>query len=57
MKKYYILNDLDGYGSDHPICVDKHEMKRLVNAGWGRESFHEADQDEIDLYGVYDSDN
>lgn len=30
-KKYYVLNDLDGYGSEFPVCVDEAEKNRLNN--------------------------
>lgn len=58
MKRYYILNDMDGYGSEYPVCVDREEAERLVRE-WGKEDFdeiwHEATENEIGAYGRYDT--
>lgn len=58
-KSYYILNDMEGYGSEYPICVDREEAERLVRE-WGKEDFDEvwrkASEDEIATYGRYDTD-
>lgn len=56
---YYILRDLDGYGSEYPVCVDRSEAERLVRA-WDKEDFgevwREASEEEIAKYGRYDTD-
>ena len=58
MKLYFILNDMDGYGSEYPICVDRKEAERLTRE-WNEEDFdevwREASEDEISEYGRYDS--
>jgi hypothetical protein len=58
MKTYYILNDMDGYGSEYPICVDREEAERLVRE-WDKEDFdevwREATEHEIATYGRYDT--
>lgn len=58
-KTYFILRDLDGYGSEYPICVDRAEAERLVRA-WDKEDFdeiwREATEEEIAKYGRYDTD-
>ena len=54
---YYILSDLEGYGSAYPICVGRYEAERLL-AEWGYESeqfdeiWREADDSDIAEYGV-----
>lgn len=54
---YYVLNNLEGYGSGYPVCVDKKERDRL-NAAWGcgNDVWHTATADEMSEYGTYDSD-
>lgn len=58
-KIYYILRDLDGYGSEYPVCVDREEAERLVRE-WNEADFDEiwteASEEEIAKYGRYDSD-
>lgn len=58
MKTYYILRDLDGYGSEYPICVDRDEAERLVReweCGDFDETWREATEEEIAKYGRYDT--
>lgn len=58
MKTYYILRNMDGYGSEYPICVDREEAERLVRE-WDKEDFdevwREATEYEIATYGRYDT--
>ena len=58
MKHYYILNDMDGYGSEYPVCVDRKEAERLARE-WNKEDFdevwREATENEIAVYGRYDT--
>lgn len=58
-KIYYILTDMEGYGSEYPVCVDRAEAERLVRA-WDKEDFNEiwreASEEEIAKYGRYDTD-
>ena len=57
MKTYYILQDMEGYGSEYPICVDKSEADRLCKA-WDTdfdETWREATEYEIATYGRYDT--
>ena len=57
MKVYYILNDMNGYGSEYPICVDRKEAERLARE-WNSEFdeiWHEATENEIADYGWYDT--
>ena len=63
MKTYYFPNAENAdafFGSQSPVCVDAWELDRLA-AEWGMESdelraqVHEASEDEIAEYGVYDS--
>ena len=60
-KKYYLSDDeyVDSiYGSDHPICIDMTELKRLARE-WElttaelRRQMHEASAEEIAGYGIY----
>lgn len=60
---YYILRDLDGYGSEYPICVDRKEADRLMREWYNPDDapdfddvWREADEDDIASYGRYDSD-
>ena len=58
-KIYYILRDLDGYGSEYPICVDRAEAERLVReweCGDFDEIWCEASEEDIAKYGRYDTD-
>jgi hypothetical protein len=59
MKPYYILNDVDGYGSEYPVCVDRKEAERLTRE-WNKEDFdeiwREANDEEIAKFGRYDTD-
>jgi hypothetical protein len=61
-KTYYIANAEHSdaiYGDQIPICIDLAEVKWLARE-WGMtteellEQMHEADEDEIAEYGVYD---
>lgn len=62
MKKIWYFADseyMDNiYGSEYPVCIDYEEMKRLAGE-WEMsidelmEQFHEATEDEIEMYGVY----
>ena len=63
MKTYYIANDEHAdaiYGDQTPICIDLDEVKRLARE-WDMtteellDQMHEADEDEISEYGVYDT--
>lgn len=60
MKTYYILIDMNGYGSAQPICVDGREANRLI-IEWGHDIddfddiWTEASRADIEQYGVYDS--
>ena len=63
MKTYYILRDLDGYGSEYPICVDRAEAERLMREWYNPddtpdfdEVWKEATEEDIAKYGRYDSD-
>lgn len=63
MKSYYIRRDLDGYGSEYPICVDRTEAERLMREWYNPddapdfdEVWKEATEEEIAKYGRYDSD-
>lgn len=60
-KKYYFADDeyIDSiYGSEHPICIDMAELKRLARE-WEmttaelRRQMHEASAEEIAEYGIY----
>lgn len=60
---YYILRDLDGYGSEYPICVDRAEAERLMREWYNPddapdfdEIWKEASEEDIAKYGRYDSD-
>lgn len=62
-KTYYILRDLDGYGSEYPICVDRAEAERLMREWYNPddapdfdEVWKEAAEEDIAKYGRYDSD-
>ena len=63
MKTYYFPNAEHSdafFGGQSPVCVDAAELDRLA-ADWGldddelRAQVHEASEDEIAEYGVYDS--
>ena len=61
MKTYYILNDMNGYGSAQPVCVDGREANRLLTE-WDTDGeldfddiWTEASRADIEQYGVYDS--
>lgn len=63
MKSYYILRDLNGYGSEYPVCVDRAEAERLcrewndgIHALDFDEIWREASEEEIAKYGRYDTD-
>lgn len=57
---YYILRDMDGYGSEYPICVDRAEAERLVRE-WDAANFDSiwrvATEEEIATYGRYDTED
>lgn len=54
---YYILNDLDGYGNNYPICVTFHRALELTAEWFGSDApefhqiWHVASDDEIRKYG------
>lgn len=57
---YFINSDVNPdtiYGSEMPCCITKTEIDRLA-AEWEcpdlMDQFHEATEDEIAEYGVYD---
>lgn len=55
---YYILRDLDGDGSEYPVCVDRDEAERLVReweCGDFDEIWREASENDIAKYGRYDT--
>ena len=61
MKTYYILIDLNGYGSAQPVCVDGREANRLLTE-WDTDGeldfddiWTEASRADIEQYGTYDS--
>ena len=58
---YYLLNDMDGYGSEEPVCSDPAETARLLTE-WDNydgdaltELWHEASRSEIAEYGTYEA--
>ena len=62
-KTYYIANNEHSdkiYGSELPVCIDLAEVERLARE-WDMtadellEQMHEADEEEIEEYGVYNS--
>lgn len=60
-KTFWFMNDGINpdtiYGSGYPVCIDTEELERLSQE-WGvdlREQMHEASEDEITEYGIYDS--
>ena len=59
-EKIYYLPTTDWttfYGSGDIVCIDEAERNRLARE-WGMdpdEDFREADADEIEQYGVYES--
>lgn len=62
MKTYYFPNSehIDRiFGGVMPVCIDKEEVDRLYSDGDEWENIysqvHEATDDEIAEYGVYDS--
>lgn len=63
MKKTYYFPDagiyaVDIFGGDSPVCIDSAEVERLGKE-WDMDLFehmHEATDEEIAEYGVYDSD-
>jgi len=64
MKTYYILTDMEGYGSEYPVCVDRAEAERLcrewndgIHALDFDEIWREASEEEIAQYGRYDTDD
>ena len=64
MRKTYFFpnteNEENFFGSDNPICVDAEELSRLARE-WSltldelMEQVHEANDDEIEEYGIYDA--
>lgn len=58
-KEYFILRNLDGYGSEYPVCVDEAEADRLYREWDCTEPFEEvwntATEYEIATYGRYDT--
>lgn len=57
---YFINSDINPdtiYGSEMPCCITENEIARLA-AEWEcpdlMDQFHEATEDEIAEYGVYD---
>ena len=57
---YFINSDVNPdsiYGSEYPVCITETEIARLA-AEWEKpdlmEQFHEASENEIAEYGVYD---
>jgi len=61
MKRYYFINAGENpdkiYGSGNPVCIDQAEFDRLCKE-WNvdlHEQMHEATEEEIAQYGVYDS--
>lgn len=61
MKYYFVNHNVDPttiYGNEYPVCLDEAEYNRLINQeGWTDlpELMHEANQDELDMFGYYDS--
>lgn len=63
MKTYYIANNEHSdaiYGDQAPICIDLAEVERLARE-WDMtaeellDQMHEADDNEISEYGVYNA--
>lgn len=55
--KYYVLNDLNGYGNAHPVCVTYDCAFLLMHEWYGsdvpdfNDIWHVASDDEIREYG------
>lgn len=45
--KYYILNDLNGYGSAHPVCVTYERAMQLMVEWYPSYPMDEPDFDDI----------
>lgn len=63
MKTYYFPDSehaVDFFGPEDPICIDRRELERLAYE-WDLttdeipEQVHEATDEEIELYGIYNS--
>lgn len=62
MKAYYILRDLDGYGSEYPVCVTRAEADDLMREWYAMDDnapefddvWREADANDIAEYGTGD---
>lgn len=64
MKKYYMYNDFEFYGTAYPVCIEEKEakeiwIKELNDRGYTKEEFpfsllfREATLDEIYDFGIY----